>query len=378
MKIYQNALFGFVVLSLLASSIWNYYAFQSLENQSDRFINRLIPLEMTIGNIFKNLLNQETGMRGYIYSEDIKFLDPYNAGRERLDWNIAQIKVLSKDYPAISDYFHTHSLPQIKKIQSAFENEINAVSAAPSDFGISILASKKEMDIYRIQHEELLNLVTGEMELAMEHQKSASQRAKYFLIFAIIIAGVSVILLLSTYRKSSKAEHFMMLASLDGLTKIPNRRSLDHQLQKQWKKHLASKGNLGIILLDIDFFKKYNDEYGHILGDDVLAKVAETLHKTAKMQKCFAGRYGGEEFMIIMPKATKARMQSLGQTLNDKIMTLSIEHSQSPYKVLTISLGGAIGKPAADMLPQNLTQMADDMLYKSKENGRNQCHIQPI
>ncbi|WP_320172044.1 diguanylate cyclase domain-containing protein [Maridesulfovibrio sp.] len=163
------------------------------------------------------------------------------------------------------------------------------------------------------------------------------------------------------------------LANLDGLTEMPNRRSFEMALEKEWRRCQRAGEVLSLVMLDVDCFKQYNDNYGHTSGDDVLRKVARVLLKEAKRPADIAARYGGEEFVIMLPETNAAGGRYISERIRSMIEALDIPHEHSSVnRVLTTSLGGVTLLPSSASDPQDLTVAADSMLYEAKHRGRNQ------
>jgi len=166
------------------------------------------------------------------------------------------------------------------------------------------------------------------------------------------------------------------LASLDGLTNIYNRRKFDQTLTKEWKRALRNQEDLSLILIDIDHFKQFNDNYGHMNGDECLIKVARTLQSTINRPGDFLGRYGGEEFVVVLPGTDLKGGQAIAESFRQAIINLNIGHEYSKVaEYLTISIGVATIRPQKESTgPAALIEAADKMMYTSKENGRNQVN----
>jgi two-component system chemotaxis family response regulator WspR len=161
------------------------------------------------------------------------------------------------------------------------------------------------------------------------------------------------------------------LSSLDGLTGIANRRSFDDTLKKEWKRAVRGDKPLGLIMLDIDFFKLYNDHYGHQGGDDCLKKVAKGLSSAIHRKADFLARYGGEEFAAILPDTDLNGAVKVAEEMRQAIKSLQIEHAKSKVsKCVSISIGVATLVPQQGTEPEILIAAADQALYKAKEEGR--------
>ncbi len=162
------------------------------------------------------------------------------------------------------------------------------------------------------------------------------------------------------------------LVTLDGLTQIANRRRFDEYLSQEWLRSAREQQPLSLIFCDIDYFKPYNDTYGHQTGDDCLRRVAQALEKVAHRPADLAARYGGEEFALILPNTPLSGAEQVGQSLQTHIADLRIEHSASqisPY--LTLSVGIAVTVANANNTPEHLLKRADQALYQAKDKGRN-------
>lgn len=162
------------------------------------------------------------------------------------------------------------------------------------------------------------------------------------------------------------------LSREDALTGLANRRYFDESLQMEWNRCLREKKPLSLILLDIDFFKQYNDLYGHMAGDHCLTQVARALKKEASRPAELVGRYGGEEFIMLYPNIDATQIKSTLVRIQQRIIDLNIPHDGSSIaKTVTASLGAATVYPVKQLKPERLISESDQMLYKSKDSGRN-------
>lgn len=163
------------------------------------------------------------------------------------------------------------------------------------------------------------------------------------------------------------------LSTLDGLTGISNRRSFDNYIDMSLKNCARADKPISLIMADIDFFKNYNDNYGHLQGDDCLIKVAKAMASSIKRPLDFVARYGGEEFAVILPETDEEGAKVIAETIRKNVEDLKITHEHStaaPY--VTLSLGIETMLPKADYSANELIENADKALYKAKQNGRNQ------
>ena len=162
------------------------------------------------------------------------------------------------------------------------------------------------------------------------------------------------------------------LTVTDALTGLANRRRFDAVFADEWARACRSKQPLAIMMLDIDFFKMYNDHYGHQAGDDCLRSVASALQSNALRASDLVARYGGEEFVVVAANSDLKMAQELAETMRRSVELLSLPHKVSTIsKVVTVSIGFAVMIPNENMQAARLLHMADDALYRAKHTGRN-------
>ncbi|MDE2419308.1 MAG: diguanylate cyclase [Burkholderiales bacterium] len=161
------------------------------------------------------------------------------------------------------------------------------------------------------------------------------------------------------------------LVFLDGLSGVFNRRYFDQQISTEWARSVRSNSPLSLILLDVDYFKLYNDAYGHQAGDDTLRLIAVTLKGALRRPADLVARYGGEEFACVLPDTSFEDAMNLAGELERKVRDRAIEHSASPVaQVVTISLGVATREGNTDGDAPMLIGLADNQLYRAKHTGR--------
>jgi diguanylate cyclase (GGDEF)-like protein len=159
----------------------------------------------------------------------------------------------------------------------------------------------------------------------------------------------------------------------DRLTGIGNRRSFDANLASAWAQASRAKVPLSLMMVDVDFFKKYNDAYGHQAGDECLRQVASALDGCSRRAGDSVTRYGGEEFAVVMFHTSLNDARNICEDMLAAIRKLNIPHEQSVHEIVTISMGLATIVPKAEDDMQQLVEEADKSLYRAKENGRNRA-----
>ena len=178
-------------------------------------------------------------------------------------------------------------------------------------------------------------------------------------------------------QRKDREEELRRLTSLDGLTGIANRRWFDEFLETAWRHGMRNHQYVSLIMLDIDYFKFYNDTYGHQAGDDCLKKVAKTIHDEVKETFGLAARYGGEEFAVVLTATELDRAIETGEQVRQAIAGLGIPHSRSAVaNSVTVSVGVASILPWPELTPEMLIKAADNALYCAKQSGRNQVQSQ--
>jgi diguanylate cyclase (GGDEF)-like protein/PAS domain S-box-containing protein len=162
------------------------------------------------------------------------------------------------------------------------------------------------------------------------------------------------------------------LSFTDGLTNVANRRMYDSIMDIEWASARRNKLPLSLIILDIDYFKQYNDHYGHVKGDDCLRQVAQVLSTAATRPRDFFARFGGEEFVLILPETDALAARAIAEKCRHLIHRQQLPHEQSQIdRVVTISLGVGTTLPTHDAEPIDFIESVDRLLYKAKQKGRN-------
>lgn len=180
------------------------------------------------------------------------------------------------------------------------------------------------------------------------------------------------LLTLDAKRLKLLGQELQLLSTTDGLTGLANRRHFENCYDAEWRRALRSQDSLTLIMIDIDFFKHYNDHYGHQAGDECLRQVADVFRSYAQRSGELVARYGGEEFVIMLPRTSLEAGQSLARSVRSKIEDLAIAHQASEQGIVTISAGVACCIPEPQMDSEDLLRLADRSLYQAKDAGRNE------
>ncbi len=181
-----------------------------------------------------------------------------------------------------------------------------------------------------------------------------------------------------------KADLLERLALIDGLTEIPNRRHYDNRLADEWRRSIQEQQEISIIMIDIDEFKVFNDNYGHAQGDMALKQVAGVISNQLRRSSDLAARYGGEEFVVLLPSCKLEAAEAIAEKIRLAVVELQIPNEYSKAQKITVSLGIACIQAKSDFTSVCLQKRADELLYQAKRNGRNQfvaaqidtnCHL---
>lgn len=197
-----------------------------------------------------------------------------------------------------------------------------------------------------------------------------------FIIFTLILAIVRFFIVTKLIRQSRKIhdlnDGLKALLIVDGLTGLYNKGYLEDQLTKEWSRALRDGQEMTVLLIDIDHFKLYNDNYGHIQGDKCLQAVALIIMETFQRENDFASRFGGEEFCVVLNDRSALAPLALSNKVHELLKEKNIEHKFSPTAdYVTFSIGIATAVPSHEYSPEWLVNKADQALYKAKHSGRN-------
>lgn len=169
-------------------------------------------------------------------------------------------------------------------------------------------------------------------------------------------------------------QQLQVLATKDSLTQLANRHLFDRFLAQEWRRMSREKLPLSLILCDVDYFKRYNDRFGHQEGDRCLQRVARGISSVVNRPADLVARYGGEEFAVVLPNTNERGAMSVAENIRQQVESLQIPHPESLVSdCVTLSLGVSCIIPDAQTAPQQLIETSDNALYQAKQKGRNQA-----
>jgi diguanylate cyclase (GGDEF)-like protein len=225
---------------------------------------------------------------------------------------------------------------------------------------------------------------SGRFDVGFYAGRTYGLLAESLVLIALLVENAAIHARL--VKVSSELVH---LSSIDQLTKVANRRVFEAAIFREWRRAMRQEAPLSLVMIDVDHFKRYNDEYGHVAGDSCLRSVAKVLQKTTRRATDLVARYGGEEFAVLLPNTTVPEAHRLAQQMCDAVGRLDIPHAKSPMGHVTISAGVACVRIARESelqlvtthrgkeftmdtltTPVTIVQAADHALYTAKQSGR--------
>jgi diguanylate cyclase (GGDEF)-like protein len=230
---------------------------------------------------------------------------------------------------------------------------------------------------------EISNLVVSVGQMSQEIQESRQQLEEYSRSLEQQVIDRTQALEEEIGRRSAAEDalhrvnkELAAIAYLDGLTQIANRRQFDDRLLQEWRRLQREKSPLSIIMCDVDYFKQYNDTYGHGGGDDCLKEVAKAIEASARRAADLTARYGGEEFVALLPNTPLTGALEVAKLIQQRVKSLQIPHTKSAIgEYVTLSFGVSSIIPNDSTTPEELLLRADRALYQAKQAGRNQIVV---
>jgi diguanylate cyclase (GGDEF)-like protein len=251
----------------------------------------------------------------------------------------------------------------LKKLESVLDVPIIMVTAKTEKEELDLAFSAGAMDYITkpINKIELLARVRSALRLKHEVDERKARELELIEVTRQLAASVEVL---------------RQLSLRDGLTGVANRRHFDEILASELSRSKREHQYLSLVMFDIDFFKAYNDRYGHLQGDDCLRLVATSAAHSLSRSGDLLARYGGEEFAVILPQTDVVGAAVVAEQIRSAVADLHIAHAASNCNdMVTISLGVGVFDPKEAIAPEDLIKRADWALYRSKENGRNQVSV---
>ncbi|MEZ0172297.1 diguanylate cyclase [Microvirga sp. TS319] len=190
-------------------------------------------------------------------------------------------------------------------------------------------------------------------------------------LLCLAVVGLTALFRSELNRRKTAETKLRRLARTDDLTGLPNRRAFREAFEREWRHAVRTKSSLALLYVDADFFKDFNDRYGHNQGDEVLRAIACTVDANIRRPRDMAARHGGEEFAVILPETDLAGARGIGENIRQAVETLGLVHANSPYRLVTVSIGVAAVRPLRGSTREALLEAADQALYGAKAAGRN-------
>jgi diguanylate cyclase (GGDEF)-like protein len=191
------------------------------------------------------------------------------------------------------------------------------------------------------------------------------------LALGTVFVVVSWLLAFTLQDKVAAQAELVRLAATDPLTGLSNRRILDSRLDEEWLRARRNGSPMSVLFVDVDYFKGFNDTYGHAAGDEVLAAVAECIDSVVRRPVDLVARYGGEEFAVVLPDTSAEGAANVAEKIRRKVQGMSLFYGESEHGTVTVSVGCATCLPAQGGSASGLMAAADAQLYAAKSAGRN-------
>lgn len=315
----------------------------------------ILPLATWLTNRIKRPIDWLSRQSKLVAAEEYQMV-----GREKLSRNILhELLTLCDTFVNMSSKIE-NTVSQLKEKDAKLESKIIEIQ--------EINAILEEEISVRQAAEEALQQLNVELEHKVQER-------------TIAISHYSNELAATNTKLLTLNEELRRTSLADGLTGIANRRYFDEFLEREWYRAAREKKPIALLMVDIDFFKAYNDTYGHLAGDNCLKLIARTLDTIPKRSGDIAARYGGEEFAIVLPNTDKQGATTVGEKVRTGIEKLGIEHTGSSISThVTVSIGIAIMVPESGTTTSMIIAAADGALYQAKKEGRNRIKIsgQPL
>lgn len=254
--------------------------------------------------------------------------------------------------------------PHVQRLLQAKSGTFDSVS--PID-GIRRIISFERLDKYPL----VLTVALSVDEIFAAWQRKGLVLSIVTMILCCAVVGLTILFQRELKRRTRAETKLRRIARTDDLTGLPNRRAFRETFEREWRHAVRSGSALSLLYVDADYFKNFNDRYGHGKGDEVLRTIAGTLETNIRRPRDVAARHGGEEFAIVLPETDLAGARLIAENIRQTIVTMGIAHEGSPYHIVTASIGIASIQPSRGSERALLLEAADQALYRAKAAGRN-------
>ena len=254
--------------------------------------------------------------------------------------------------------------PHVQRLLQAKSGTFDSVS--PID-GVRRIISFERLDKYPL----VLTVALSVDEIFSAWQRKALVFSLATLLLCCAVVGLTILFQRELKRRTMAETKLRRIARTDDLTGLPNRRAFRETFEREWRHAVRSGSALSLLYIDADYFKNFNDRYGHGRGDEVLCAIAGTLDTNIRRPRDIAARYGGEEFAIVLPETDLAGARLIAENIRHSIVAMKITHEGSPYQLVTASIGIASVRPSRGSEGAVLLEAADQALYRAKAAGRN-------
>jgi len=388
-------LFVLVTFGLVSIGVMGTYAVGKMKKNIDTlYFGSLVPI-MELNSMIQDYYGS---IALTIYRTKFEETEPTHAV-EKIEQSVKSIERLWMQYEG--HYKTKEEIPyteyasfEVRKVNTALQEVVQSLKEHPPG-----LLSIEGIDL-KIEHihQVLSKLLKYETETAQYKRGAFLEEYSSFIwqFIAILLSIIAVILLIlySVFVGIHKEQSFLQRAAqqlrslnlklqnasyTDSLTTLHNRRYFNMMYEQELKRAKREQHHITFMMLDIDYFKQYNDHYGHIKGDKALKLVAEVLQKTLRRPSDFLFRLGGEEFGVLLTQTPPNESAILANKICLEVQNANIEHALSEVgDFLTISVGVVSCIAHSDMDPDDILSCADTMLYKAKESGRNQYKLSEV
>lgn len=257
----------------------------------------------------------------------------------------------------------------------ALRREVERLKREKEDLEVQLLTAVTHGDVVE---DELDSLNTDLRSEILEHRKARVDLERQLNLLVERNKDLELILQTVTEHSDHNDEEWSrryaqveQLSRVDSLTGIANRRAFDRDIEREWKRGLRRHEPLSLVMCDVDWFKQYNDTYGHQRGDICLAVIAQLLDHSCRRPGDLAARYGGEEFMLILPETDLKGALAVAEILRADLANVAMPHASSPIGIVTLSIGLHSVVPSTAKGSRALLEEVDRQLYAAKDSGRN-------